>query len=233
MNFVRWFVVMVMKAGLGLLCRIDAPDIKRLPPRGPLILYSNHTGAVEVPLLYGLIYPRPATAWAKIESWDTPFLNWLFSLWKIIPVRRGEVDMGALRRALAALQEGYIFGLAPEGTRSKTGKLIRARAGAVTLATLSGAPLWPVAHWGGENFSANLRRFKRTDLHVRVGEPFQIDTHGARVTGEQRQQIVDEMMLRLAALMPPEYRGEYAERGTKEEFLRPLEGIRVDQAVKS
>jgi 1-acyl-sn-glycerol-3-phosphate acyltransferase len=231
MNFVRWFVVMVMKAGLGLLCRIDAPDINRLPARGPLILFSNHTGAVEVPLLYGLIYPRPATAWAKIESWDTPFLNWLFSLWKIIPVRRGEVDMAALRRALAALQEGYIFGLAPEGTRNKTGKLIRARAGAVTLATLSGAPLWPVAHWGGEKFSANLKRLKRTDLHVRVGEPFQIDTHGARVTAELRQQIVDEMMFRLAALMPPEYRGEYAQGDSKEEFLRPVGAIRVDQEV--
>jgi len=232
MNFVRWFVVMVMKAGLGFLCRIDAPDINKLPARGPLILYSNHTGAVEVPLLYGLIYPRPATAWGKIESWDNPFLNWLFSLWRIIPVRRGEVDMGALRRALAALQEGYIFGLAPEGTRNKTGKLIRARAGAVTLATLSGAPLWPVAHWGGEDFSANLRKLRRTDLHVRVGEPFRIDTHGARVTGEMRQQIVDEMMFRLAALMPPEYRGEYSQGGASEKFLRPLQEIRLDQPGK-
>jgi 1-acyl-sn-glycerol-3-phosphate acyltransferase len=180
-------------------------------------------------MLYALLYPRKATGWAKIESWDSPFLSWLFTLWDIIPVRRGELDMVALKKALAALEQGYIFGLAPEGTRSRTGRLVRARPGAVMLAALSGAPLLPIAHWGGEDFSRNLRSLRRTDFNMSVGEAFRIDT-GGRVTAEMRQKIVDQMMARLAALLPPEYRGEYAEIKVEEKYLRPAVFEHLDQA---
>jgi 1-acyl-sn-glycerol-3-phosphate acyltransferase len=212
MNLLRRLVTDLMKFGLNyILCRVDAPDLHKLPPRGPLILYTNHTGSVEAPMLYAQVYPRPVTGWAKIESWDNWFLHWIFGLWEVIPVRRGEADMSALRGALEVLKRGYIFGVAPEGTRNKTGQLRRAKPGVVMLALLSGAPLLPVAHWGGENFLSNLKKLKRTDFHIRVGEPFRIDANGARVTGEMRQEIVDEMMVRLAALLPEEYRGEYAD----------------------
>jgi len=132
-------------------------------------------------------------------------------VWGMIPVRRGEADMHALKAALRALEKGLILGIAPEGTRNYNGILRRALPGAVTLALHSGAPIIPVAHWGGENFMKNLKRFKRTDFHIRVGEPFKIDTQGIKVTGEIRQQIVDEMMVQIAIMMPEEYRGEYAE----------------------
>ena len=230
-NFLRGFVYAVIKSGLGLLCRVHVEGRERIPAHGPLILYSNHTGSVEVPMLYALLYPRKATGWAKIESWDSPFLRWLFTLWEIIPVRRGELDMVALRKAVAALEQGYIFGLAPEGTRSPTGRLVRARPGAVLLASLSGAPLLPIAHWGGEDFSRNLKSLRRTDFNMSVGEPFRIDS-GGRVTAEMRQQIVDEMMARLAALLPLEYRGEYGEMRVEEEHLRPVTLEGIDQASK-
>ena len=57
----------------------------------------------------------------------------------------------------------------------------------------------------------NLKRFKRTDLHIRVGEPFRLNVEGVKVTGEVRQQIVDEMMYELAKLLPEEYRGVYGD----------------------
>lgn len=223
MNLLSHIVTRLMKFGLNhILCRVDAPDMDKIPPRGPLIIYSNHTGSIEVPVLYAQIYPRPATGWAKIESWDNWFLHWIFNLWGAIPIRRGEADMAALKKALEMLKKGYIFGIAPEGTRNKTGKLIRAHPGAVMLALMSGAPLLPVANWGGENFSPNLKRIKRTDFHIRVGEPFKIDTNGARVTSDVRQEIVDEMMYRLAALLPEEYRGEYSdlEKASGEYFVK-------------
>jgi 1-acyl-sn-glycerol-3-phosphate acyltransferase len=177
--------------------------------RGPLIVYSNHTGQIEVAVLFGHLQPRPLSGWAKNESWDNAFLNWLFNLWGLIPIRRGEGDTSALRKAVAVLEEGYIFGIAPEGTRNISGRLKRAHPGAVMLALHSKVPLLPVAHWGGENFKKNLARLKRTDFHVRVGEPFCLAVDGIRMTKELRQQIVDEMMYRLAELLPPEYRGEY------------------------
>ena len=138
----------------------------------------------------------------------------------MIPVRRGEADMHALKAAIRALENGYIFGIAPEGTRNYNGILKRALPGVVTLALHTGAPVIPIAHWGGENFMKNLKRFKRTDYHIRVGKPFMVDTQGIKVTGEIRQQIVDEMMYRLANLLPEEYRGEYSDMSkSTEKFL--------------
>ena len=211
MNFLRWFVHFVIKVGLSILCRVDAPDIQKVPARGPLIAIANHTGQLEIPMLFAWLEPRPLTGWAKIETWDKPFLNWLFNLWGAIPVRRGEADTSALRAALEKLERGYVFGVAPEGTRNKTGKLLRAHPGAVILALHSKAPVIPIAHWGGEKFMSNLKRLRRTDFHIRVGRPFVIQHNGERISKEERQQIVDEMMYQLAALLPEDYRGEYSE----------------------
>jgi 1-acyl-sn-glycerol-3-phosphate acyltransferase len=206
-----WIVYLVLRAYIRATCRIDTADLQKVPMKGPFILISNHTGQIEIPVLFAQLQPRPLTGWAKIESWDNWFLHWLFDLWGVIPVRRGEADINALKLALRALDREVIFCLAPEGTRNKTGKLIRALPGAVILALHSGAPIIAVAHWGGENYLKNLKRLKRTDFHIRVGEPFTINVEGVKVTGEIRQQIVDEMMYRLAKLLPEEYRGEYSD----------------------
>jgi len=211
MNLSRWFIYIVIKVGLSLLCRVDAQGLEQVPARGPLILISNHTGSLEIPMLMGWLYPRPLTGWAKIETWDNAFKAWLFDVWGAIPVRRGEADMAALRAALEKLEEGCIFGVAPEGTRNRTGKLLRAHPGAVTLALRSNAPILPIAHWGGEKFLSNLKRLRRTDFAMRVGKPFTLNTNGERNTRESRQQVVDEMMCQLAALLPEEYRGEYGD----------------------
>ncbi len=211
MNIQQWFIYLLIKVGLGILCRVDALDLQKVPARGPLIIISNHTGSLEVPLLFAWLRPRPVTGWAKIETWDNPFKNWLFTLWDAIPVRRGEADMNALRAALVKLEQGFLFGVAPEGTRNKTGRLLRGHPGVVTLALRSGAPILPVAHWGGEKFLPNLKRARRTDIHLRVGRPFFIQNNGGRFSREERQMIVDEIMYQLSALMPEEYRGEYSD----------------------
>ncbi len=211
MNFIHWFVYIVIKIGLSILCRVDAQGLDQVPARGPLIIIANHTGQLEVPLLFAWLQPRPLTGWAKVETWNNAFLRWLFDLWGAIPVRRGEADTTALRTALEKLEQGYIFGIAPEGTRSKTGILRRAHPGAVMLALRSGAPILPAAHWGGEDFGANLKRLRRTDFHIRVGRQFTISANGERITREARQQIVDEMMYQLAALLPEKYRGVYSD----------------------
>jgi 1-acyl-sn-glycerol-3-phosphate acyltransferase len=212
-------VAWIVKLGTGILCRIDAPDFYTVPMHGPLIVISNHTGQLEVAVFFAQLQPRPITGWAKIEAWDNAFLNWLFSLWGVIPVRRGEGDTSALRKALKALEDGYIFGIAPEGTRNKTGKLNRAQPGVVMLATHSGATILPIAHWGGENFLKNLTHFRRTYFHIRVGKPFRLKLDGAKITREVRQQIADEMMMRIAELMPPAYHGVYEKVTNNEKLL--------------
>lgn len=219
-----WFINTVVRFGTGILCRIDAPDLDNFPRHGPLIAYSNHTGQIEVPLMFAHLQPRPMTGFAKIETWDNWFLNWVFDVWEAIPIRRGEADLDAMRKALDALNQSMIFVIAPEGTRNKTGKLIEAHPGITSLALRSGAPLLPIVHWGGENFLSKLKRLKRTDFHIRVGAPFRLDPGNERVTSAVRQQMVDEMMYRLAAMLPEYYRGAYSglENAT-EKYISPLQ----------
>ena len=211
MNFVRWFVVLIIRLGLVIFCRVNTKDLDRLPLKGPLIVYANHTGSIEIPLIFVLLLPRPLTGIAKIETWDNAFMAWLFNLWGIIPIRRGDADMDAMRMSLDCLSEGKILGMAPEGTRNKSGRLLRGRPGIVLLAIRSGAPLIPLAHWGGENFKSNVKHLQRTNFYVRVGDPIVIRTKGEKIDKKTRQIIVDELMYQLAALLPEEYRGEYSD----------------------
>jgi 1-acyl-sn-glycerol-3-phosphate acyltransferase len=210
MNPVKSFVTWGIKTGTSLICRIDGTELNLVPMKGPLILAVNHINSLEVPLLFAHLQPRRTIGLAKIETWDSKFMGWLFDLWEAIPIRRGEADLDALRRCLISLSQGNILGVAPEGTRSYDGKLLCGQPGIVLIALRSGAPIQPVAHWGGEDFSNNIKRIKRTDFHIRVGNPFYLDAKGKKVNGEVRQAMADEIMYQIAVLMPEKYRGQYA-----------------------
>jgi len=213
-----WLVNTTLKRFTRLICRVDDRQLARIPAAGPLILVSNHINFIEIPLVYTHLMPRPVTGFAKAETWKNPAMAYLFNLWKAIPLRRGEPDLAGLRRGLAALAAGHILAVAPEGTRSGDGILKRGHPGIVLLAALSGAPVLPLVYYGSERFRSNLTRLRRTDFHILVGEPFTVRSQVQRFSSAVRQQIADEIMYQLATLLPPPYRGEYADlsRATKE-----------------
>ncbi len=194
-----------------LLCRVDDTELAKVPLHGPLILVSNHINFLEIPVLHSRLRPREVVGLAKAESWDNPLLGWLFSRWGAIPVRRGEADIAALRASLDVLRRGGILVVGPEGTRSHDGRLRRGHPGVVTLAVKSGAPVLPMVFYGGERFGHQVRRLCRTPFHVVVGEPFRVEPKAPRLTHEVRQNVADEIMYQLASLLPPAYRGVYAD----------------------
>jgi 1-acyl-sn-glycerol-3-phosphate acyltransferase len=218
-------VMSLMRGLIDLLCRVDDSQLDRVPQDGPLILIANHINFLEVPLVYAYLRPRPITGFAKAESWDNPLKAFLFDLVDGIPLDRGEADMNAFRQALAALEEGCILAIAPEGTRSYHGRLQRGLAGITLLALRSGAPIQPMVHCGGELFWKNLRRLRRTDVDLVVGNVFYLEASEARVTSQVRQQMIDEAMYQMAALLPPVYRGVYSDlEAATETYLRFPEG---------
>ena len=224
MQLLRAITALSTRLGLQLVYRVENAELSRVPRHGPLIAVVNHTGQVEAPLFYSQLYPRHLSALAKVENWDSPFLAWIFNLWEVVPVRRGEADLEAMKKSLHVLERGYIFGMAPEGTRNRTGVLARAEPGVAVLALRSMAPVLPIAHWGGEKLRENLRRLRRTDFHIRVGRAFRLDAHGERVTREIRQQMADEIMCQVAELLPQEYRGVYADvENAPREYVQFLE----------
>jgi 1-acyl-sn-glycerol-3-phosphate acyltransferase len=193
------------------LCRVHDAEMAKIPHTGPLLLVANHVNFLDVPLFFTHLMPRSVTGFAKVETWNNPALGFFFTLGGAIPIRRGAVDRTAIGRAREVLRAGKILAIAPEGTRSGDGRLQKARTGVSVLALDSGAPVIPVAYYGGEKFRSNIFRLKRTDFHFRVGPPFRVRMEGGRLTREVRGQITAEIMYRLAALLPPEYRGYYAD----------------------
>ncbi len=217
-------VNLAFKALTGLLCRVTAESLERIPERGPLIIVANHVNFIDLPVMYPRVYPRTVTGFAKVETWDNPVMAVLFDILEAIPIRRGEVDITALRNALRVLEQEKIIAIAPEGTRSGDGRLRRGKPGVVMLALKSGAPLLPVVYYGGEKLRENLRRLRRTAIHIAVGEPFCLDPHGERISRDVREKMVDEIMYQLAVLLPAEYRGHYKDMTSKsQDYLRFLQ----------
>lgn len=209
MTLKQTIVSFVIKHFFRILCRVDRSQLYKVPKTGPLILAANHVNAVEVPILFTELMPRPITGLAKIESWDNKAKGWLFSLWGAIPVRRGTADLSAFRESLEALAAGRILAIAPEGTRSYDGQLGPGNSGIIMLAVRSGAPVLPVVYWGHEHFWDDLKHLHRSQMHIAVGELFQVDNQA--LERDNRKQATDEVMYQLAALLPAGYRGQFAD----------------------
>jgi 1-acyl-sn-glycerol-3-phosphate acyltransferase len=210
-SFSHRLVVFTFKSLTSLICRIDDAELERIPQKGPLIIYTNHVNILEIPIIYTHIQPRRLRGMALADRWNNPVLGWILDVVEAIPLQRGEPDIIAIRRGLKVLEKGEILGISPEGTRSHDGILQPGHPGVVLLALHSGAPLIPVAYFGAENYTKNLRRLRRTDFHLRVGKPFHLDTRGEKVTREIREKMTEEMMYQLAVLLPSEYRGRYTD----------------------
>lgn len=210
MSVLRQTVNVSLRAVTNMLCRIEDEQMAKIPPSGPLLLVTNHVNFLEAPVLISRIQPRPLTGFVKVETWDNPLMGALFSIWGGIPVHRGSPDRQALQSGLEALEQGYILGVTPEGTRSGDGILGKGHPGVVTLAIKSGAPILPLVFHGGELFWDNLYRLRRTDFHIVIGEPFQLNLNSSKATRAVRYKILEEIMYQLAALLPARYRGSYA-----------------------
>jgi 1-acyl-sn-glycerol-3-phosphate acyltransferase len=117
---------------------------------------------------------------------------------------------------------GGVLLIAPEGTRSPTGALIRGKEGAVYLAWRTGALIVPVGVDGTDRFKFNIRRLRRTSVRVVFGPPFRVEIPEER-SREALREATDELMVQIAALLPPERRGVYANfPAATPRYLRPL-----------
>lgn len=204
-------IVGVLKGITSLICRIDDAELERVPRHGSLIIYTNHVNLLEIPIIYTRLQPRRVHGMLLAERWNIPVLRWMLRVTETIPLHRGEADILAIRKGLEVLEKGEMLIIAPEGTRSHDGQLQSAHPGVVLLALHSHAPLIPVAFYGAEKYKENLSRLKRTDFHIRVGTPFRLDDQGEKVTRLVREQMMQEMMIQLAGILPPEYRRRYTD----------------------
>jgi 1-acyl-sn-glycerol-3-phosphate acyltransferase len=204
---IAWFLGRIL---MNLLLRVDLTGLENVPRTGPVIVVINHIAWLD-PIVVCGCFPRLVTPMAKKEIFELPLLHFLLNLYGTIPVHRGEADLAAVKMALRVLQSGGVILLAPEGTRSPTKQLQAGKAGTILLALRSKATIVPVGVTGTEQLKGYWQRLKRGRISVSIGKPFQFcpSDPAGRVSRMETEAMITEAMYRLAAELPPEYRGVY------------------------
>lgn len=189
---------------------------------GGYIIAANHVGRLEA-FLVMLLAERDDIVMILAEKYKQ-YAFWRYVARKVdaIWVNRFDADFAALRAVLKRLEAGDMLAVAPEGTRSPTATLLPGKPGAVYLAAKSGAPLIPIGIVGTEDavVKYRLKRFKRLDITARIGEPYTLPPMPRAERDEWLQAQTDDLMCRIAALLPPDYRGVYADHPRLLEMLR-------------
>lgn len=216
------FIVRVLSS---IILKIDKSELHKVPGEGPLLVVVNHVNSLDAPVIISHMHPRPTTGLVKKETWDNALYRFLFNVWGGIPIDRDGADFTAFRAAQEALKAGKILALSPEGTRSWDGKLAQAKPGVAMLAIKAGVPILPIAYYGHEQYSENLKHLRRTPMAIRVGEPFRLELNGHAREKGILQEVADEIMVEVARLLPERYRGYYADRlEAPQPFIEPLNG---------
>ena len=190
---------------------IEVLGRERVPPTGPLIIVANHQSNADPPVMVYAI-PRAIFFMAKRSLFWGPVVSYLLRAVHVYPVDRDGRDTDALRWAQRTLSGGKALLIFPEGTRSPGG-LRKATDGLAYLALSSGATVLPVAITGTERIRGMFCiAFHFQRLCVAIGEPFTLPRPEGRLSRVHLRQATDEVMARISALLPPSYRGVYAER---------------------
>ena len=216
--------VIIVRTILYLICKVDKKELRKIPTTGPFIIAMNHINFLEVPLIFVDLRPRKIHGIAKKETWNNPVLGFIADCWESIPINREGFTARTFRRVKEFLKKGDFIVIAPEGTRTGDGKLRKAHPGIITMAMQADIPIIPLVHYGGESFWDNLSRLKRTKFTYKVGEPFKLLTEDKN--RETRRELVDQLMYRMAALLPEKYRGYYKDISkTNNSKIIPLDEI--------
>lgn len=202
-----------------ILARITVEGMENIPEKGGAILASNHLSRLDSPFALAVIERSDVTGLVA----DTyrrnvllrPLIEGVHGIW----LNRGEADLHALRAAREHLQHGGLLGIAPEGTRSTTGALMRAKTGVAFLADKVNVPIVPFAITGTEDAIERLLHLHRPRLTMRFGKPFQLLPLERNDRSASLQRNTDEIMCQIAALLPPHYRGYYAGHPRLQELL--------------
>ena len=212
---------LVCRTILRIIARIDYQEMERIPNSGAYLAVSNHLGRLDA-ILAVVLSNRNDIIMMIAEKYQAYWIwRWTARQLDALWLDRHNTDFRTLREVQKRLKAGGIAAIAPEGTRSATGQMQPGKPGAAYLATKTGVPIIPIAIIGtlDQVVYRRLKRLQRLDIIIRVGNPFELPPMPRQNRDEYLQQSTDEMMVRIAALLPPEYRGVYANHPRLKEIL--------------
>ena len=195
----------------SVLVKIKIKGSENIPKKGPFIVVCNHFNRLDPPfVIYAIKKPinfLMASDQPRVEA-QIMWAPWLYGF---IPTNRQNIAPTTIKKSLAAIKKGEVVGIFPEG--AATEHFIRpAKNGAAYLAMRTSVQILPMSLMGMDNIWNNLFKGVRPKLQINIGKPFRPKSLPKERT-ERNQAIKitgEEIMCRIAALIPDEYHGVYA-----------------------
>ena len=211
----------IVRFVMGIIAEIEIHGIEKLPA-GNVIVAANHLGRLDTAVLLCVLDREDIIMPIAEKYRDHPIFGAIGRAANGIWLNRFEADYAALRQILARMEQGGLLVIAPEGTRSKTEALQEGKLGVAFLASKSGYPVLPVAVTGTEDrgIVENLKRFRRSKIVVRGGDPFTVEIPKGKGREQVMREATDEIMCQIGALLPEKYRGVYANHPRLKELLK-------------
>ncbi len=216
-DIIRW----LLRRLLDLIAQVDVIGYENVPPTGAYVIATNHLGLIDATLVYyaidrwDLFVP---TAEKRQEIW---FYRWLAKYLNLIFIDRFNPDLKAMRKIIGLMEQGNILVIAPEGTRSPVGSMQEGKPGVSYLAAKLNRPIIPVGLSGTEDkvIIDNLKHLRRSHIVIHAGKPFMLPPLPTKNRDAALKADTDEIMCRIATLIPPENRGVYANHPRLKELL--------------
>jgi 1-acyl-sn-glycerol-3-phosphate acyltransferase len=218
-NFTRSFLITTFRFLFRVLSRVTVSGWENLARQGGYIVAANHLSTIEVPLIYLLIDRDDLSGLVAKKHQKNAFFRFLVNSFNGIWLNREEADAHALRAARDHLRFGGVLGLSPEGTRSPTGALISAKTGVAFLADQANVPIVPAGVAGTYHAMGKILTLRRPKITVKFGKPFCLPPIDRKNKDRSLKENTDEIMCQIAALLPYELRGVYAEYPRTQELL--------------
>lgn len=210
---------------IKVLSRASIEGLENVPATGAFLLVSNHTSMADIPMGLTFLGHRELKGWVAAKWSNHPLLAPIVRMSGGIFILRGKVDRSALQEAVDWLNSGRPFALAPEGTRSRQGALQRGKTGAAYLAAEANVQVLPTAYIGtDEAMQTIFRRLRRPRITLRIGKPFVLPPLDGDSRAASLRENTDELMCRIAVLLPPRYWGHYADHPRLQELLEQVDG---------
>jgi 1-acyl-sn-glycerol-3-phosphate acyltransferase len=210
----------------NLLCRIirKVSDLQvvgheNVPPSGPALVVISHISRLDTPFIMCAGGREDVIPMVAREYKNTFFLGWILELIKVIWITRGAYDFEAFHVAKEYLNKGWIVGLAPEGSRSRDGLLHEGKPGSALLAYKMDVPLMPAVISGTDKMSERFLRLRKMNVTVTFGPMFRLPDRNGLENKVWLKRATDEIMCHIAAILPPERRGFYANYPRVQEIL--------------
>lgn len=200
----------ILNVVLHTLIDLKFEGLEHIPTEGGILVTTNHLSRFDIVILFVTPNRKDITALVADKYQRYSVFSWIVRTAEGIWIDRSKADFVAFGEAVKAIRKGLALGIAPEGTRSRNGKLLEGKSGAVLLASRAGVLIVPVGIAGSESVVQMLKRLRRPKVTVRFGAAYQLPPMDRESRENALKKYTEEVMCRIAALLPEEYHGFYS-----------------------